>query len=1170
MPAGSASPPPAAAGAAPAGALADDAVALVRAWLTRSTRLNRRPDASARRLAGLLKDPAGPAFALGFVDRVARPEDVRVAARNFRDLSGRPPALLPPLLRWLIRVGGIVAPIFPALVVPLARRALKALVGHLIIDASERKLGPVLRRLARRGDQLNINLLGEAVLGDREADRRLEGVRALIARDDVDYVSVKLSSVASQLSMWAYEQTLDRVVGRLIPLYQEAAATIPPTFINLDMEEFKDLDLTLDAFERILSEPSLLTYSGGIVLQAYLPEALEAMKRVQHFAQKRVEAGGAPVKVRVVKGANLKMEQVDAVVHGWPLAVVESKEAADTHYKRVLEWALTPERTQHVRIGVAGHNLFDLAFAHLLSEQRGVSDAVDVEMLIGMAPDQAGAVRKSVGRLILYTPVVHPEEFDAAVGYLVRRLDENASDDNFMSAVFDLGDSSELFDREEQRFRRSLQGLTQEPPTPRRIQNRLEGTPVVEHVLDQPFRNEPDTDPSLRANREWATQVRALAQSKEGLALGEATLRKARIPESAGPINGGVAIETMVAAGRRAGAQWAKKPASERAAVLLAAADVLAARRDRLLAVMMAETGKTLAEGDPEVSEAVDFARYYAHRALELDHVDGARFEPVRLTLVAPPWNFPVAIPAGSVLAALAAGSAVAIKPAPQARRCSAVMVEALWAAGIPKDLLQLVDVEEGQVGRMLVSHPSIDRLILTGGYDTARLFRSFRASLPLLAETSGKNAIVVTPSADYDLAVADIVTSAFGHAGQKCSAASLVILVGSAGRSARLRRQLLDAVTTVRVGYPADPQSVMGPIIEPPGAKLASGLGDLGPSESWLVEPRQLDESGRLWSPGIRDGVRPGSAFHQTEYFGPVLGIVRVDSLDEALAVHNGVDYGLTAGIHSLDPAEVSYWLERVEAGNCYVNRGITGAIVQRQPFGGWKRSSVGAGGKAGGPNYLCALGQWTRAEANPDSQESLALAEATVLLGDASPDDVAFLARALASDAQAWQAEFGVSPDRSGLEFERNVLRYRPVPVTVRATGFVPVVEVVRVAAAGLRAGSTIHISTSERLPSEVTAALSRVTLGAGRIVGMVVESEREFVSRVSDYPPERIRLLGSRADAMAVALDGAPEVAIYADEVTTSGRVELLPFVREQAVSLTVHRFGSIDPRFAELPI
>ncbi|MDP4899440.1 MAG: bifunctional proline dehydrogenase/L-glutamate gamma-semialdehyde dehydrogenase, partial [Pontimonas sp.] len=809
---------------------------------------------------------------------------------------------------------------------------LKTLIGHLIIDASENKLSSSLRRLTQKGDQLNINLLGEAVLGDEEADRRLAGVRALIARDDVDYVSVKVSAISSQLSMWAYKETVDRVVKRLIPLYAEAAATNPPTFINLDMEEFKDLDMTLDVFERVLGDKSLRSYTGGIVLQAYLPEALAAMKRIQSFAAARVKAGGAPLKVRVVKGANLQMEQVDAELHDWPLAVLPSKQASDTNYKRVLEWSLTPSRSKNVRIGVAGHNLFDVAFAHLLAERRGVSSGIDFEMLIGMAPDQADAVRETVGGLILYTPVVHPKEFDAAVGYLVRRLDENASSENFMSAVFDLHDNDDIFRREEKRFRDSLAALTAKAPPVHRAQHRsAESARGIKP--GEPFHNEADTDPSIAHNREWADEIRALAKSKRGKSLGLESLRKGGIPDSLGPIKGGIAVDDLVARGRQAGAEWAKKSAADRAAILLAAADQLALKRADLLAVMMQEAGKTLQEGDPEVSEAIDFARYYAQSSLELEDIDGAEFQPARFTLVTPPWNFPVAIPAGSVLSALAAGSAVAIKPAPQVRRCGAVMVEALWAAGVPKDVLQLVDVEEGQIGRGLISHPGVDRLILTGGFETAQLFRSWRADLPLLAETSGKNSLIVTPSADYDLAVADIVKSAFGHAGQKCSAASLVILVGSVAKSERFRRQLMDAVTTLRVGYPDDPESVMGPVIEPPGSKLTSGLTELGPGENWLLTPQLLDDQGRLWSPGVREGVKPGSTFHQTEYFGPILGIMSAKSLDEAISFQNGVDYGLTAGIHSLDPEEVAYWLDRVQAGNCYVNRGITGAIVQRQP---------------------------------------------------------------------------------------------------------------------------------------------------------------------------------------------------------------------------------------------
>jgi RHH-type transcriptional regulator, proline utilization regulon repressor / proline dehydrogenase / delta 1-pyrroline-5-carboxylate dehydrogenase len=1152
--------------------LADDAVAVVRSWLDRAAQLHRKPDASSKRLAGVLKDPSGPTFALGFVDRVARPEDLSVAARNFRELSRDIPDFLPAVLRALIQLGGLCAPIFPQIVVPLARWALKILIGHLIIDASDTKLPASLKRLSKKGDRLNINLLGEAVLGDKEADRRLEGVRALIARTDVDYVSVKVSAISSQLSMWAYSETVERVVGRLIPLYRQAAATTPPTFINLDMEEFKDLDMTIDVFEKVLGDKSLRGYTGGIVLQAYLPEALAAMKRIQSFAAARVKAGGAPVKVRVVKGANLQMEQVDAQVHDWPMAVLPSKQASDTNYKRVLEWSLTPSRSKNVRIGVAGHNLFDVAFAHLLAGARGVTSAVDFEMLIGMAPDQADAVREAVGNLILYTPVVHPREFDAAVGYLVRRLDENASPENFMSAVFDLHANEEIFHREEARFRASLAALTAKAPPLHRLQNRRT-EPVGVSKPGNSFHNEADTDPSLAHNREWAQEIRSMSRSKHGKTLGVESLRKNGIPGGWGPIKGSIAIDDLVARGRKAGARWAKKPAADRAVILLSAADQLAHRRAELLSVMMQEAGKTLQEGDPEISEAVDFARYYAQSALDLESIDGAEFQPARFTLVTPPWNFPVAIPAGSVLSALAAGSAVAIKPAPQVRRCAAVMVEALWAAGIPKDVLQLVDVEEGQVGRSLISHPGVDRLILTGGFETATLFRSWRADLPLLAETSGKNAIVVTPSADFDLAVSDIVKSAFGHAGQKCSAASLVILVGSVARSDRFRRQLLDAITTLRVGYPDDPQSVMGPLVEPPGGKLLQGLTELGPGENWLLTPQLLDDEGRLWSPGVRDGVKTGSACHLTEYFGPILGLMSAKSLDEALAFQNGVDYGLTAGIHSLDPDEVAFWLDRVQAGNCYINRGITGAIVQRQPFGGWKKSSVGPGAKAGGPNYLMGLGTWKRGRSSvdavsPESHPMYATLLPYLAEGRAERED--FFLRAMASDEVAWSRRYGISCDSTGLDVERNVLRYRPTPVTLRAAGFVPLADIIRVYLAGARAGSSVSLSLTDPLPDDVVAALRQPGEGFAPLREYVVETEREFVSRVSGKPPARIRLLGSRADALAVAFDGDPTIAIYGHEVTESGRVEMLPFVVEQAVSLTAHRFGALDSRLSELSI
>ncbi len=303
------------------------------------------------------------------------------------------------------------------------------------------------------------------------------------------------------------------------------------------------------------------------------------------------------------------------------------------------------------------------------------------------------------------------------------------------------------------------------------------------------------------------------------------------------------------------------------------------------------------------------------------------------------------------------AGNAVVLKPAPQTPRTAWLLAEQCWRAGVPPDVLQYVACPDGDVGRRLITHPDVAIVVLTGAHATARQFLDWRPSLHLLAETSGKNAIVVTSSADIDTAVRDVVRSAFGHAGQKCSAASLLILTAPVHDDGRFLRRLGAAVRTLRVGWPNDPATTMGPLIEPPGEVLRRGLTELDAGESWLLQPASLDGSGRLWSPGVRLGVRPGSWFHQTECFGPVLGVMRADDLDHAIELQSSTPFGLTGGIHSLDEDEVDRWLRRVEVGNAYVNRHITGAIVRRQPFGGWKASSVGGGPKAGGPNYVAAF---------------------------------------------------------------------------------------------------------------------------------------------------------------------------------------------------------------------
>ena len=1165
--------------------LADEAISLVRRWLAEAA--NHPADPSAERLAGVLRDPNGLPFTVGFVDGVVRPEDLGAAAQRLSELTAITPSFLPAAMRGALGVGGALARPLPGIVVPIARRVLRQMVSHLIIDASDAKLGPAISKIKREGVKLNVNLLGEAILGEHEAERRLAGTHKLLARDDVDYVSIKVSSTVAPHNHWAFDEAVEHIEEQLRPLFERAKASSPAKFINLDMEEYKDLDLTIAVFTRLLDRPEFLHLEAGIVLQAYLPDALDAMMRLQQWSAARVGRGGAAIKVRIVKGANLPMELVDAAVHGWPAATWGSKQDSDTSYKAVLDYALTAERVANVRIGVAGHNLFDVALARLLAKARGAQQGVEFEMLLGMATGQAEAVRREVGSLLLYTPVVHPEEFDVAIAYLIRRLEEGASSDNFMSAVFEMGDNPVFFDRERDRFLASLGDLEAitgsgdassfNVPKPNRQQDRgsydAAGAEArVEARLaagrEGAFDNVPDTDPDLPGNRAWGREIAGRMVASQ---LGSELVASSAISTEG-------ALNETVERGVAASAGWQQLGADERARILLRAGELLEAKRGELLEVMGSECGKTLDQSDPEISEAIDFANYYAMLGQQLERVSGARAVPQKLIAVIPPWNFPVAIPAGGVFAGLAAGSSVIIKPASRAARSSAVMVEALWQAGVPREVLQFVQFADRGLGSKFVADPRVDRLILTGAYETAVDFREMRKDLPILAETSGKNAIIVTPNADLDLAARDVVQSAFGHAGQKCSAASLVILVGSVAKSERFRGQLLDAVRSIKVGMPDQLETQMGPLIASPDEKLLRGLTKLGAGESWAVKPVDLlaraggaaasdATPSNLWSPGVRDGVKRGSEYHLTEYFGPTLGIMTAKTLDEAIDMVNEIDYGLTSGLHSLDRDELNTWLTRIEAGNLYVNRGTTGAIVRRQSFGGWKKSAIGNGTKAGGPSYLHSLVDWVDAPVTSGAQAALPLVQP--LLGAASTFNEAettWLRAALGSDAAAWHDEFGVARDASGLGIERNVLRYLPTTAVVRIAADASLVEATRVLGAAIASGSRIEVSSAVALPGPVASVLA----SAGASVSF--DDDAAWEARVARYARRsgpaagvRIRLVAGASRAACVASilaasGGKPDIAIYAGPVVSAGRVEMLPFVREQAVSITAHRFGT----------
>lgn len=1060
------------------GRVAQVAEALLSEALLQETTKER---AGSAKLGRLMEDPVGKAFTFAMVDEVFRSHRPEIVASRWRRLLDEfgVPSYLTALERLLMRVGAVGSRILPAFTMRAVEAQMRRESARVILPAEPE---PLHRYLSdRRGDgfRLNLNHLGEAVLGEAEASRRLEAVLGLLADPAVDYVSVKISAIFSQINLIAREATLDAIQARLRTLYRAAASL--GKFVNLDMEEYRDLALTVDAFRGVLDEPEFRSFSAGIVLQAYLPDSHAALRDLTDWARHRVASGGSPIKIRLVKGANLAMETVEAEGHGWHPAPYATKEETDANYRRLLDFAIHPERAAAARIGVATHNLFDVALALTLRETRGIADRIEIEMLEGMANHQARAVRDAAGELLLYAPSVRLDDFLSAMAYLVRRLDENTAPQNFLHDLFAMRPGSPAWDRQRQRFEDGWRRRHTASTVSRRI------TPAISPGTGEGFRNEPDTDWTQRRHRD---SLAAAIRDWEPLAL----------PLLA---DWNEVLDLAV----RAQPGWEVAGISERAAILRRAAEVMADGRFSTLACLRVDGKKAVAEADAEVSEAIDFARYYATNA---EVPSGVVATAQGVVAVIPPWNFPYAIPAGGVLAALMAGNSVILKPARATARTAYHLACQLWKAGVPRDVLQFFPCDN-ETGRHLIEDRRLAAVILTGGWETANRFREWRPSLPLFAETSGKNALVITAQADRELAIRDLVKSAFGHSGQKCSAASLAILEAEVYDDPVFRRQLHDAAASLPVGTSLDPKHVVTPLVTGAGPALLRALTTLDEGEEWLLEPKRIEGDEETWTPGIKLGVKPGSWFHHTECFGPVLGLMRASSLAEATAWQNATDFGLTAGLHSLDPKESTWWKEHVEAGNLYLNRPITGAIVQRQPFGGWKKSGVGPGAKAGGPNYVHALRHYR----------------------DLHPGDTDDYAR-------AWDEHFSRESDPTGLKFESNLFRYRPCRGVILRLGSADPVTIARAERAASISGVPLVISlASEESEAEFLARLPHLAGNA------------EFL-RTTDPPSDAILRTSFAAGLNWI---NAPLLAC--------GRLELTRWLREQSVSETRHRYGQPLP-------
>ncbi len=605
---------------------------------------------------------------------------------------------------------------------------------------------------------------------------------------------------------------------------------------------------------------------------------------------------------------------------------------------------------------------------------------------------------------------------------------------------------------------------------------------------------------------------------------------------------------------------------AHRSHLLAQAAQKLRERRGELIGAMMADGGKTILEADPEVSEAIDFAEYYRRQMVRMSEMADIRWEPKGTVLVTSPWNFPCAIPAGGLLAAVVSGNCVLFKPSSDAILVAWHMINALWDAGIPKTVLQFVPFSGEGIGGDLIRDERLDSVILTGGTATARKFLELRPGLDLAAETGGKNALIITALSDRDLAIKDLIHAAFGHNGQKCSAASLAILEAEVYDDPHFRKNLREAATSLPIGPSWHPASRITPLIKPPQGVLLRGLTTLEEGEEWLLEPKQDPNNPHLWSPGIKLGIQPGGFTHQTELFGPVLGLMRADSLRHAIELANGTPYGLTSGIHSLDDREQAYWTEHIEAGNCYINRGTTGAIVRRQPFGGTKASCFGNGSKAGGPNYLR---EFMKASQVGIPQEKHPVNEwvnsLTAFLEkiDLTAEQLGIWYASSANYAYWWK-RMRQDRDPTKIVGQDNFFRYVPRKnIVLRLDAQSKPLDALRVCAAALTVSAGLEISWSPKADKQIRLDWLELV----PILRVIEEDEPTFLTRVKSGKIQRIRLIEPVSQALKEATAHSGTHFIDAP-VLINGRLELLHYLREVSLSIDYHRYGNLGLREGEL--
>ncbi|MDB9493395.1 L-glutamate gamma-semialdehyde dehydrogenase [Spirulina major CS-329] len=903
-----------------------------------------------------------------FIDCLPALKSKPEIARHFQEYMSHEDVELPDMLKKLINFAEADSP--PAqLAATTVEQSVKTLAYKYIAGETIPKTIKTIEKLRKDKLAFTLDLLGEAVITEAEAELYLNRYLELITElskaaqkwstipqiDEADgetlpkvQVSVKLTAFYSQFDPLDPEGSQAKVCDRIRTLLRKAKEV--GAAIHFDMEQYRYKDMTLAILKALLMEDEFRDRTDlGMTIQGYLRDSERDLKGLVDWAKTR----GNPITIRLVKGAYWDQETIIAVQNDWPQPVFNQKAETDRNYESLMQILL--ENHDYLYAAIGSHNVRTQARAMAIAETLKIPRRrFEMQVLYGMGDQLAKALVKRGHRVRVYAPY---GELLPGMSYLIRRLLENTANTSFLRL------NSEDY---------PVEALIAPP----KVES---DRPMIAKAA---YPNAPDTD---YANADLRTAAKtALAQVREQLGqriqpyingnyVQTDTYLNSVNPSNPSELVGKVGQISMaqadaaLAAAKAAFPQWRDTPVRERAGVLRKAAEIMERRRHELSGWICLEVGKILPQADAEVSEAIDFCRFYADEMERLDQgfsydlageTNRYHYQPRGIALVISPWNFPMAIATGMTVAALVAGNCTLLKPAAPSSVIAAKISEVLIEAGVPAGVFQYVPGPGSSVGNHMVAHPDVHLIAFTGSQEVGCHIYAEAAKLQpgqkhlkrVIAEMGGKNAIIIDESADLDQAVAGVVSSAFGYTGQKCSACSRAIVLAPVYEA--FLERLVEAAKSLNVGPAIDPSTTVGPVVDDKAQARILGYIETGKQGAEIAFQGPKPEPGYFVPPTIFKGVAPDAVIAQEEIFGPVLAVIPVNSFDEALTVANNTNFALTGGIYSRTPSHIEAARQSFEVGNLYINRNITGAIVARQPFGGFKLSGVGS--KAGGPDYL------------------------------------------------------------------------------------------------------------------------------------------------------------------------------------------------------------------------